>query len=152
LPEDGRRDRLALAVAARGMAAPELSALLDGLAFEADDRDAIVSAATRADKVAGALRAARSPSEIAAAVAGAPPELVAFAGALGAERHAREWLAELRHVRLVIDGGDLLAAGVPEGPAVGRGLRAALAAKLDRRAAGREQELAEALHAAGAPE
>jgi tRNA nucleotidyltransferase (CCA-adding enzyme) len=152
LPDDGRRDRLALAVAARRMAAPELSALLDGLAFEAEDRDAIVSAATRADKVAGALRAARSPSEIAASVAGAPPELVALAGALGAERQAREWLDELRHVRLVIDGGDLLAAGVPEGPAVGRGLRAALAAKLDRRAAGREQELADALHAAGAPE
>jgi tRNA nucleotidyltransferase (CCA-adding enzyme) len=152
LPDDGRPDRLALAVAARGIAAPELSALLDGLAFEAEDRDAIVSAATRADRVAGALRAARSPSEIAASLTGAPPELVALAGALGAERQAREWLDQLRHVRLVIDGGDLLAAGVPEGPAVGRGLRAALAAKLDRRAAGREQELAEALHAAGAPE
>ena len=81
--------------------------------------------------------------------AGAPPELVALAGALGAEPQAREWLDRLRHVRLEIDGRDLLAAGVPEGPAIGRGLRAALAAKLDRRASGREQELAEALHAAG---
>ena len=91
-----------------------------------------------------------APSEIAAAVGGGPPELVALAGALGPERPAREWLDRLRHVRLEIDGRDLLAAGVPEGPAVGRGLRAALAAKLDRRASGREQELAEALNAAGA--
>ena len=49
---------------------------------------------------------------------------------------------------LEIDGADLLAAGVPEGPAIGRALRAALAAKLDGRASGREGELAEALQAA----
>ncbi|HUA71658.1 MAG TPA: hypothetical protein VMA96_11260 [Solirubrobacteraceae bacterium] len=149
LPDDGRRDRLALATAARGIPAGELTALLDGLAFEAGDRDAIVAAATRADDVAGALGAASAPSEIAAAVGGTPLELVALAGALGAESEARDWFDRLRHVHLEIDGRDLLAAGVPEGPAIGRGLRAALAAKLDRRASGREQELAEAVRAAG---
>ena len=149
LPDDGRRDRLALAAAARGVPAPELAALLDSYAFEAEDRDAIVLAASRAGQVASVLAAAGAPSEIAAAVGGSPPELVALAGALGAEPPAREWLDRLRHVRLEIDGRDLLAAGVPEGPAIGRGLRAALAAKLDRRASGREQELAEAVHAAG---
>jgi tRNA nucleotidyltransferase (CCA-adding enzyme) len=149
LPDDGRRDRLALAVAARGVPSEQLIALLDGLAFEADDRDAIVAAATRADDVAGALGATSAPSEIAAAVGGTPPELVALAGALGAESQARDWFDQLRHVQLEIDGRDLLAAGVPEGPAIGRGLRAALAAKLDRRASGREQELAEAVQAAG---
>jgi tRNA nucleotidyltransferase (CCA-adding enzyme) len=76
--------------------------------------------------------------------------LGALGGALGPERPAREWLERLRHVRLEIDGRDLIAAGVPEGPAIGRGLRAALAAKLDRRAPDRDQELAEALLAAGA--
>ena len=152
LPADGRRDRLALAVAARGVPGPELAALLDALAFEAEDRDVIVAAATRAGEVASALRAASAPSEIAAAVSGAPPEVVALAGALGAEPQARDWLERLRHVRLEIDGRDLLAAGVPEGPAIGRGLRAALGAKLDRRASGREQELAEALDAVGASE
>ncbi len=149
LPTDGRRDRLALAVAGRGVLAPELAALLDALAFEAEDRDAIVVAATRAGEVASALEAANAPSEIAAAVRGAPMELVALAGALGAEPQARAWLDTLRRVRLDIDGRDLLVAGVPEGPAIGRGLRAALAAKLDRRASGREQELAEAVRAAG---
>jgi tRNA nucleotidyltransferase (CCA-adding enzyme) len=148
LPDDGRPDRLALAVAARGVPAAELSALLESLAFEAEDRDVILVAATRADDVARALAAASAPSEIAAAVTGAPSELVALAGALGPASEAREWLDTLRHVRLEIDGGDLLAAGIPEGPAIGRGLRAALAAKLDRQASGREEELAAALTAA----
>jgi tRNA nucleotidyltransferase (CCA-adding enzyme) len=95
------------------------------------------------------LQAAERPSEIAAAVAGAPAELVALAGALGPGAQAREWLQRLSHVRLEIDGGDLLASGVPAGPAIGRGLRAALAAKLDGAVSGREQELAAALRAAG---
>ena len=148
LATDGRPDRLVLALASRGVPEPELPALLDWLAFEAGDRDAIVAAATRAQELAGALAGAEAPSEIAAAVAGAPAELVALAGALGPERQAREWLEHLRHVRVSIDGRDLLAAGVPEGPAIGRGLRAALAAKLDGRARDREQELTEAVRAA----
>jgi tRNA nucleotidyltransferase (CCA-adding enzyme) len=69
---------------------------------------------------------------------------------LGPAQAAREWLESLRGVRLEIDGADLLAAGVPQGPSVGRGLRAALEAKLDGRVSGREQELAAALKAAAA--
>ena len=148
LPGDARRDRLAVALAARGVPAAAVAALLESLAFEAEDRDAIVLAATRADDLARALAAARAPSEIASAVSGAPAELVALAGALGPERQARAWLETLRHVRLEIDGRDLLAAGVAEGPAIGRGLRAALAAKLDGRATGHDQELATAVSAA----
>jgi tRNA nucleotidyltransferase (CCA-adding enzyme) len=148
LPADAPRDRLALAAGGRHVPAAELARLLDALAFEADERDAIVVSAARAEEVARTLAGAQAPSEIAAAAAGAPAELVALAGALGPERQAREWLEDLRHVRLSIDGRDLLAAGVPEGPAIGRGLRAALAAKLDGRAGGRDQELAKALDAA----
>jgi tRNA nucleotidyltransferase (CCA-adding enzyme) len=147
-PEDVRRDRLALAVAARRVPAPELAALLDTLAFEAADRYAILAAATKAPALARELRRARRPSEVAVAVAGAGPELVALAGALGPETQARAWLERLRHVRLEINGSDLIDAGVPQGPAVGRGLEAALAAKLDGRVSGREEELAEALQAA----
>jgi tRNA nucleotidyltransferase (CCA-adding enzyme) len=148
LPADARRDRLLVALAAREVPSGELPGLLDRLAFEAEDRDAIVASATRAEELARALGAAQAPSAIAAAVGGGPPELVALAGALGPDRPAREWLERLRHVRLAIDGRDLLAAGVPEGPAIGRGLRAALAAKLDGWAGDRDQELAEALNAA----
>jgi hypothetical protein len=42
----------------------------------------------------------------------------------------------------------LIAAGVPQGPALGRGLDAALRGKLDGEISGREQELATALEAA----
>ncbi|HSC04504.1 MAG TPA: hypothetical protein VLC49_14335 [Solirubrobacteraceae bacterium] len=148
LPTDARPDRLAVALAARGMSAAEVLGLLDRMAFEAEDRDAIVATATRGVQTARGLEAASAPSAIAAAAAGAPLELVALAGALGPEDQAREWLERLRHVRLSIDGRDLIAAGVPEGPAIGRGLRAALAAKLDGGARDREHELAEAVNAA----
>ena len=142
--------RLALALASMALEAGDLRDLLDRLAFTAEDRDVIVAAATRAPEVADALGRARRPSEIFAAAAGAPAELVALAGALGPYDAARSWIERLRHVSLEIDGSDLLSAGVPEGPVIGRGLRAALEAKLDGRANGREAELGAALEAAGA--
>jgi tRNA nucleotidyltransferase (CCA-adding enzyme) len=150
LPSDGRRDRLALALAARHVPAPELAYLLHTLAFEAADRHAILTAATRAPVLAGELERARRPSEIADAAADAGLELVALAGALGPDRQAREWLQDLRHVQLEVGGNDLIEAGVPEGPAIGVGLHAALSAKLDGRVSGREGELREALQAAQA--
>lgn len=150
LPGERRRDRLALALASLAVPGARLEQLLDALAFTAADRDAILAAATGARPLAAALQSARRPSGIATAVGGAEPEQVALAGALGPVDQARDWLERLRHVRLEIDGGDLLSAGVPEGPAVGAGLRAALLAKLDGRAAGRDLELAQALRAAAA--
>jgi tRNA nucleotidyltransferase (CCA-adding enzyme) len=48
-------------------------------------------------------------------------------------------------VRLEIGGDDLLAAGVPEGPAVGHALEETLRRKLDGLVAGREDELQTAL-------
>jgi tRNA nucleotidyltransferase (CCA-adding enzyme) len=75
-----------------------------------------------------------------------PVELV-LARALGAawlDRYLLDW----RSVRLEIDGDDLIAAGVRQGPAVGRGLDEALRSKLDGEIAGREAELRVALAAA----
>jgi len=148
LPPDGRPDLLVLAVAGAGVPGADLAPLLDGLAFDADSRDGIVAAASGAAAAAGALAAATRPSQIAAALARGNTELAALAGALGPEDRAGEWLERLRYVRLEIDGRELIAAGIPEGPAVGRGLRAALAAKQDGLVAGREAELAEAVRAA----
>jgi tRNA nucleotidyltransferase (CCA-adding enzyme) len=149
LPADGRPDLLLLGIAARDVAAHELGPLLDRLAFRAGDRDVIMAVAVYADELGRGLAKAGRPSEIAAAVGAATPEVVALAGALGPERAAAEWLERLRHVRLEIDGRDLMDAGVPEGPRIGEGLSAALAAKLDGRAIGREQEFEAALGAAG---
>ena len=55
------------------------------------------------------------------------------------------WVTELRGVRLEISGADLLAGGLPEGPAIGRALEETLARKLDGLLEGRDQELETAL-------
>jgi tRNA nucleotidyltransferase (CCA-adding enzyme) len=146
--DDGRRDLLALALATRGVPPAELGPWLDRLAFAASERDTILDAATRAESVASALAAAARPSDIAGAVAGGGSELVAIAGALGPEDQARQWLERLRDVRLEIDGADLLAAGIDQGPEIGRGLRSALAAKLDGLVNSRSEELEWAIRAA----
>ncbi len=99
--------------------------------------DAVELAAVRPGRPSEAVEAARGRSGV---------EL-ALARAMGAEwldRYVGEW----RGVELEITGDDLLAAGVPEGPAVGRGLAAALARKLDGEISGRDAELAAALEAA----
>ena len=149
LPPDGDPATVVTAAAGLRLSSSQVAALLDRLAFEARSRDAIVAAATGAKRTARALQDAVSPSEIAAGVGRTVgPELVALAGAMGPVQPAREWLDSLRHVALQIDGHDLLEAGVPSGPAIGRGLAAALAAKLDGHAPDREAELAVALGAA----
>jgi tRNA nucleotidyltransferase (CCA-adding enzyme) len=134
-----REDLVVLAACCAPVDAGRLVAWLDDLGFTAAERD-VVAAGSRASTLAP-LRAARTPAEIGRAARGAPPEVVALAGG----PNARRWLGELRHVRLEITGADLLAAGVPEGPEVGRLLARALDRKLDEGLSGRDAELAAAL-------
>lgn len=148
LPPDGEPADLVLAVAMLDIRPKERKGLLARFAFPADRRDRITAAAADASKLARQLGAATKPSQIADAIGSGAPELVALAGAMGAEGPARRWLQDLRDVRLEIDGDDLLAAGLEPGPAVGAGLAAARTAKLDGLAVGRDAELAEALRAA----
>ncbi|WP_320673045.1 CCA tRNA nucleotidyltransferase [Patulibacter defluvii] len=146
LPRGGRRDLVRLAAGCAGVGLDRLLPWLEALELTTAERE-VVGAGSRASTLQP-LRAATRPSEIRRAAAGAPVELVALAGG----PNARRWLDELRHVRLEIDGRDLLAAGVAPGPAVGRGLEAALDAKLDGRLdptrPATEAELAVALAAA----
>ncbi len=139
LPEGGRRDLLTLAACVAGMDARALLRWLDEMGFTASERD-LVAAASRFSTGAP-LRAARTNAQIARAARGAPVEAVALAGG----DNARRWLDELRHVRLEIDGDDLLAAGIPQGPEIGARLQRALDRKLDGEIAGREAELETAL-------
>jgi tRNA nucleotidyltransferase (CCA-adding enzyme) len=148
LPADGRIDVLTVAIAGRALGPARFGQLLDRLAFEAPMRDAILGVASRCEQLSAQLRHAARPSEIGAAVNGGTVELVALAGALGARDPARLWIERLRFVAAAIDGGDLIAAGIPEGPAVGIGLRAALAAALDGEATDRDDQLQAALRAA----
>jgi tRNA nucleotidyltransferase (CCA-adding enzyme) len=145
LPEDGHPGVLALAAMAGAFEPERLRGWLDELGIAARDREQVVAAATGADALAAELAAATRPSQIAAAARRRPPEQVALAGALGPRDAAAAWLTGLRDVRLEITGDDLLAAGVPPGPEMGRRLDRALAARLDGEAVGSDAELAVAL-------
>ncbi len=96
-----------------------------------------------------AVAAPQRPSEAVAIARRADPATLLVATAAGGgwiERYVGEW----RHVRLEIDGDDLLAAGVERGPAIGAGLAGALDRKLDGELdGGREAELAAAIEIAG---
>ena len=89
-----------------------------------------------------------TPAEVQVLAHDHVPEVLAMARAAGAG-WLDDYVKRLRHVELEIDGYDLVEAGVPEGPAIGRGLNAALAAKLDGTVSSREAELSVALEAAG---
>jgi len=153
LPRDGRRDLLLVATLALPLALSadedpraELRAWLTRLEFTASDRDRVLAAATAVPRLLDALDGTPRPSEIRAAAGGVPVEGVAIAGALGPRIPAYEWLWKWRDMRLQITGEDLLEAGVPAGPGIGRRLSHALDGRLDGTIANdRDAELAAAL-------
>jgi tRNA nucleotidyltransferase (CCA-adding enzyme) len=158
LPADGRPDLALLAALVLPLALraeddrseigqrAEIVALLDRWDFPAGDRDRVVAATVAVPRLIEELPVAERPSRLRAAAAGVPLEGVALAGALGARESAGRWLEDTRHIALEVTGADLLAAGLPEGPEIGRRLEAVLELRLDGRLAdGREAELQAAL-------
>lgn len=116
---------------------------------EVDPAEAWLAAALGPDDLADDLTHAHptQPSQAVSLAGGHDPTELLIARALGAE-WLDDYVGVWRDVALEIDGADLIAAGVPEGPALGRGLDTALRAKLDGEIEGREAELAAALAAA----
>ncbi len=136
------------ALAALVESAPEkLDLWLADLGLVAEERDAAARAARVGPRIATALRERdHPPSELRALLAREPLEALALALALRAPSEAvLRWVTDLRGVGLEISGDDLLAAGVPEGPAVGRALEETLRRKLDGLVSGRDEELETAL-------
>ena len=133
-PPDADRPMLVLAAVAGD------DAWLDGLELTARERALVRACQT--------LRtpADTTPSALWRAWHAAPAEAVALAGARGGADAARRWLDGLHAVRLEIGGDDLIAAGIAEGPEIGRRLERTLAHRLDGALpAGRDAELADAL-------
>jgi tRNA nucleotidyltransferase (CCA-adding enzyme) len=141
-------DRALVALAALcAPAAERLELWVADLHLTAGDRDAVTRAARVAPRLASELRKREHmPSELRGLLGSETLVALSLALAMGAPSEPiLRWVTELRDVRLEINGEDLLAAGVPEGPALGRALDETLARKLDGLVRGREQELETAL-------
>jgi tRNA nucleotidyltransferase (CCA-adding enzyme) len=121
-----------------------------GLQLEARERDAVARAARVAPHIVHELRDSEHvPSELRDLLGDEPPEALALALALGAPSEPiLRWATDLSGVRLEIGGADLLAEGIPEGPAIGRALDETLRRKLDGLVQGRDDELRIALELA----
>lgn len=141
-------DRALAALAALTAPAPQrLDLWLADLHLHAWERDAVSRAGRVAPRLAAELRGQEhQPSELRDLLGRETLIALSLAMAMGAPSEpVLRWVSELSDVRLEIDGGDLLAAGVAEGPALGRALEETLRRKLDGIVAGREAELETAL-------
>jgi tRNA nucleotidyltransferase (CCA-adding enzyme) len=141
-------DRGLATLAALCSAAPQrLDGWLSDLHLTSEERDAVARAARVAPRLAAELREREhQPSELRALLGREPLLSLALALAMRAPSEPiLRWVTKLRSVRLEITGDDLLAAGVPEGPALGRALDETLDRKLDGFVSGREEELEAAL-------
>jgi tRNA nucleotidyltransferase (CCA-adding enzyme) len=82
---------------------------------------------------------------------GEPVEALAVALAWGAPGEpVLRYLSDVRGARLEVTGDDLLAAGVPQSPALGHALTETLRRKLDGEVSGRDAELKLAIELARA--
>jgi len=129
--------------AAELLAAPPWSAV-------ADHEETVLAAMAGESATVKRLTAA-SPSrpsegvELARGAASAELALARAAGASWLDDYVSEW----RSVVLEISGRDLMAEGVPEGPAIGEALGETLRRKLDGEVSGRDTELRTALELSG---
>jgi tRNA nucleotidyltransferase (CCA-adding enzyme) len=144
----GQRRFAALAA----MIAPDPEDLLgwiEDLNLRAEDRDAVLHAARKGPQLVRSLDATLPDSALHALLHCEVPETLGVAVALGARHEPIDrYLEHLSGARLEITGDDLRAAGIPEGPAIGRALRETLKRKLDGDVDGRDAELEHALSVA----
>jgi tRNA nucleotidyltransferase (CCA-adding enzyme) len=138
---------LAVLAALCSEAPNRLDGWLSDLHLTAEERDAVARAARQAPRIARELRLREhQPSELRALLGREPLLSLALALAMRAPSEPiLRWVTELSSVSLEITGDDLLAAGVPEGPALGRALDETLDRKLDGLVSGRDEELEAAL-------
>jgi tRNA nucleotidyltransferase (CCA-adding enzyme) len=122
---------------------------IEDLNLRAEDRDAVLHAARKGPQLVRSLEPTLPDSAIHALLHCELPETLGVAVALGARQEPIDrYLEQLSGARLEITGDDLRAAGVEEGPAIGRALRETLKRKLDGQVDGRDAELALALEIA----
>ena len=125
------------------------AAWVESLALRADERDAVLRAARKAPQLAKTVRADMPDSAIHALLHCEHPETLALTLAYGAPGGPiLRYLADLQGVQLEITGADLVEAGIPQSPALGRALEETLRKKLDGELSSRDEELRFALEVA----
>jgi len=150
-PHADQRIDLRLAVAFHDLPLARRERIAQRLRLRRDERKMLLTAPSltralleRVGRASGRLAVDRVCSD-------APRPGLLLAGLLADARTFAKmdrWWRSARRARLEIDGDDLRSAGVPEGPPVARGLRAAREALLAGRAGSRETQLKIALRAA----
>jgi tRNA nucleotidyltransferase (CCA-adding enzyme) len=140
-------DRSLAGLAALVSSAPgDLGEWLEDLHLGRPATDAVMRAAVKGPQLASTLRNELAPSAVHAVLSCEPPEALALALARGAPGDpVLRYLADLRGVRLEITGDDLIEAGIPQSPELGRALEETLRRKLDGEVSGRDEELELAL-------
>lgn len=131
--EEAELWRLVLAALAAALDPEERAELAGRLLLEGRDRQILTADERR--KAREVLRREQvRPHEVAAALDRLPAEALLLLLAEGGEGE-RQWIEryrrELRPLALAVRGADLLAAGVPPGPQIGRALAATRRARLD---------------------
>jgi tRNA nucleotidyltransferase (CCA-adding enzyme) len=147
---DTGANRLMASLSALVWVAPEpLLRWLDELNLPAEVRQRVTRAVLQAPAVAQSLSPELPNSALHDLLHGAPPEVLALALALGAPAEpVLRYAKAVSATRLEIDGSDLLAAGVPQSPALGAALHETLRRKLDGAVSGRDEELRTAVELA----
>jgi tRNA nucleotidyltransferase (CCA-adding enzyme) len=130
--------RLILLALAADLDEGDRGLLADRLHLAGEDRRLLLGFPERLAAARTALHGAPQPHRVAEALEPLSGEELLLLMAQGHDEtteEARAWvrrhLTELRHVRLEIRGADLVAAGVPQGPEIGRALEATRRARLD---------------------
>lgn len=127
--------RLLLMTLALDFEAPELARLAERLMLAGEDRRLLTGGFP--ERLAGAreslttIRRPHQAVEILEPLAGEEILLLLSEGDEEVRSWVRRVLTDLRHLELKIRGADLLAAGVPQGPQIGRALEATRRARLD---------------------
>ncbi len=145
-PVGGRGVRCGFALLAAAASPDDAAAIIARLKLKRGEAAAVTGIAALRNAAATLARPGAKPSGVVVLLDRYPEESVAAFAATHsraiAGRLALRYLAEWRDVKPILNGRDLLAMGVPEGPHVHQGLQLLRAARLDGWADDRDDERA----------
>lgn len=131
-----------LALLLQALEVPAGIGLVERLRLNREDAAAITQALGGWRAAIATLGATQvNPADAVKTLTGWAPVGLLLLALLGAEEAVARYWHEWRHIRLDISGADLIAAGIPAGPAVGRALARVLEDRLGGAAPDRETQL-----------